>query len=72
MHDAFGRFRRREFLRTVPNHVLELIAKALQHGVVNVEIGAVFGDRRRHDRRLAKQPLVIVLGNHRRIIYEIP
>ena len=64
-------FGRREILGLAADHVLDRVAEPLQHCIVDVQVGAVLGNRGRHDRRLAKQPFVVVLGNHRRMIYEI-
>ena len=64
-------FGRREFVWPMADHFPSLIPQALEHRVIDVEVYAVFGNRRCHDRRLAKQPLIVVLGDHAGMIYEI-
>ncbi len=72
LFDALGTLRRRKLLGSVPHHLVAGVAEAFEHRVVDVEENTLVGDRGRHHRRLAKQPLIVVLGDHRSIIYEIP
>jgi len=55
-----------EFGRAMANHVVAVIAQPFEQCVIDIEVGAILADRRRHGRQLAKQPLVVLQGSHAR------
>ncbi len=60
-----------EFEGPPADHLLACIAEPALERIVDIEVPAVLVDGGRHRRRLAKQPLVIVISAHPASLYEI-
>ena len=69
--DAASRLGRDADIGALPDELLARISQPFDERVVDVEVTAVFADGRRHRRRLAKQPFVVVDPDHAASLYEI-
>ena len=70
--NTLGALRRDELTRPPADHIFTHQTQALEQGVVNVQITPVLADGGRHDRRLAKQPLIVGRRAHSGTLYGIP
>ena len=69
--DAFGRLLGYKLLGFAADHLVPFITEPGEHCIVDIKIGAILGNRGRHNRRLAEQPFIVFWSDHSRTIYEI-